>query len=454
MKLFDLQLHSRAVGAIAVACLAIAPEARAQRLSRAEAVALAVAANPVVKGSLEQVNVLEGQITEARADALPDVSWSTRAVRSRDPGLLNSPNFDSFPLEFRDALKPIPGNLYDTAVEFRQTLFSFKLGKALDAARLARSAGQEDVRRTRQTTAIDAIRSYNLLLFGLEQLRVATSTVRQKESHLESARNRRAAGVATDLEVLRAEVDLENQRAELLRAETQVTTARATLNTVMVRPTDAPLEPSDTLTIVPFSVAYEEAVREALASRPEIQALKLTEETRDRLIGVAQADFRPTSDFNGSYGFSVREPDNLFRFAFSRWSAAINVKVPIFDGYRTAGRVAQARAERNKVAQQRAALENQIRLEVQSAWDALTLAERTLKAADLNVSQARRAFEMTEANYRLGAALPLDVVDAQQALIQAENIRNQSLYTHENARAMLRYVMGRDPLDDRAAGGR
>ena len=54
---------------------------------------------------------------------------------------------------------------------------------------------------------------------------------------------------------------------------------------------------------------------------------------------------------------------------------------------------------------------------------------------------------MTEANYKLGAATQLDVVDAQQSLRQAENIRNLALYTHANARATLRFVMGRDPLE-------
>jgi outer membrane protein TolC len=108
--------------------------------------------------------------------------------------------------------------------------------------------------------------------------------------------------------------------------------------------------------------------------------------------------------------------------------------------------VAQARAQRNTVTQQIAALENQVRLDVQSAFDALALASRTIQAADLNVAQARRAAEMTEANYRLGAATQLDVIDAQQALRQAENIRNQALYTHANARASLKFVMGRDPL--------
>ena len=184
--------------------------ASAQSLSRAEAVAQALAANPQVKLSLEQVALLEGRITEAKADALPDITWNTVAMRSRDPGLLNSPNFDAFPPEFRDVLSPLPANAFSTSADLRQTLFSFKLGKALEAARIARGAGEHDVQRVRQMTALDTIRAYNQLLFAIEQLRVIQTNVQSKQSHLEYARNRRAAGAATELEVLRAEVDLEN----------------------------------------------------------------------------------------------------------------------------------------------------------------------------------------------------------------------------------------------------
>src|SRR5947199_940000 len=122
---------------ILVFLVQLSSAARAQQLSRAEAVAQALAGNPMVKQSEEQVALLEGKITEARADALPDVSWNTTAMRSRDPGLLNSPNFDNFPPEFRTALSPLPANAFATTTDLRQTLFSFKLGKALEAARLA-----------------------------------------------------------------------------------------------------------------------------------------------------------------------------------------------------------------------------------------------------------------------------------------------------------------------------
>jgi HAE1 family hydrophobic/amphiphilic exporter-1 len=430
-----------------IGLLSFTGTASAQALSRADAVAQALAANPNVKLSLEQVALLEGRILEERAAALPDVRWITLGTRFRDPSLLNSPGFDDFPPEFRDALAPIPANAFSTAADVRQTIFSFKLGKALEAARVARTGGEQDVQRARQLTALEAVRAYNQLLFAVEQLRVIQTNVQSKQTHVDYARNRRAAGVATELEVLRAEVDLENARAESLRAENEVAAARATLNTVMLRPTSAPVAPTDTLAVVPFEVDFESAAKEALAARPELQVLRTTERVRTLLIDVAAADSKPTFDFNGAYGFAVRRPKNFFDPDFSQWRASINVTVPLFDGWRTAGRVAQARADRNSVTQEIAALENRVRLEVQSAFDALALANRTIQAAELNVAQARRASEMTEANYKLGAATQLDVVDAQQLLRDAENIRNQSLFIHANARATLRFVMGRDPLE-------
>ncbi len=441
--------HAHLLALVTTTALLCAPSAAsADPLSRAQAVARAIAANPDVKLAVEQLALFEGRITEARADALPDLSWSTHVLRSRDPGLLNSPNFDQFPPEFRTALRPIPGNAFDTYASVQQTLFSFKLGGALAAAKLARTVGDEEVRRARQGTVLQTIQAYNQLLFAIEQLRVARSTIDQKQAHVESVRNRRSAGVATELEVLRAEVDLENQRAELLRGDMQVTAARALLNTLMLRPTDEPIEPTDTLTATPAATSFDMAVSEALTARPELRSLKLEVQIRDKLLDVTRADMKPKVDFNGAYGFAVREPTNLFHLDFARWSASVGVTVPLFDGHRTSGRVAQGLAERNMVTERIASLENQVRLDVQSAWDSLQLAARTLAAADLNIGQARRAADMTEANYRLGAATPLDVLDAQQALILAENIRNQALLIQANSRASLSFVMGRDPLTD------
>ena len=430
-------------------CLA-ATAARAEPLTRAQAVARALAVNPEVQRSIQEVARYEGRAREATADALPEVTTYANALRYRDPALLNSSSFDAFPSELRQSLRPVGANLFDASAQLRQTLWSFKLGGAIRAARLSTTLGQEQLRVSRQAVALDAVRAYNEFLLARERVRVEENSVRQKEEHVAMARNRRAAGVATDLDVLRSQVDLENTRTQLLRLRGQSGLALARLNAVMLRPIDAPVEPLDSLAYEPFEVSLEEVIREASLNRPELRGAVVSERIYGELVGVARGETLPRLDLNVAWGWSVRQPTNFLQRDFAKWNAAVSLTWPVFDGRRSSGRVAQARAEHGKAAQDRIALENQIRLEAKEAVDRLTVAGSVLASADLNVAQAQKALDMTQANYRAGAATTLDVLDAQSSLTLAESLRITALYEHANARATVRYVMARDPLDGTA----
>jgi outer membrane protein TolC len=438
---------------VALLCLVLLPSpGNAEPLSRAQAVARALEANPDVKKAGENLNKLHGYVTEARADALPEIKILGQWTRFRDPSLLNSPSFDNFPPEFIDQLKPVPATLWDGYATLKQTLFNFKVGKALRAASLATESGNEEIRRVQQAVALLAIQAYNEHVLSLERVRVAGYAVRQKEKQLETTRNRRASGVATDLDVLRFEVDLENARAQLLAQQGAAELARGRLNAVLVRPIGAPIEPTDRLEYVEVSISPEQAVAAAWSHRPEVKQVDLEERIRGFFVGIAKADMRPSLDFNGAFGWSTRKTENFFDRGFERWSANFVLTIPVFDGLRTAGKVAQAQADKNKVTQDRIALENQIRLEARDAVDRLTLAKKMLGAAELNLRQAQKALEMIQANYQFGAATLLDVIDAQAAQTLADSNRIQALFAHANARAMLRFVMAQDPLDAADAG--
>src|SRR5262249_30050404 len=253
-----------------------------------------------------------GLVTEARADALPELTVLGTAIRYRDPSLLNSSSFDTFPLELRESLKPVATGLHEGTAQLRQTLFSFKLGKAIRVPHLGVSFGEEEVRRARQAIVLQAVMAYNGYLLSREQVAVADKAVRQKEKHLEMARHRREAGVATDLDVLRSLVDLENQRTQLLRIRGQSHPARGQLNAVIVRPIGAPVEPTDSLDYVPFEIPLDEVVGEAWSNRPEAREATLTERIREELIGIAAADAKPKLELDALLGYSVREAKNFF----------------------------------------------------------------------------------------------------------------------------------------------
>jgi len=440
----------RAVHVALLAALPVAATlpASAEPLSRAEAVARALERNPAILRSLADRDGLRGRAKQARADALPEVNVYGTFLRYQDPSFLNSPNIDQLPPELLGAFKPLASNLWDGYASVRQTLWSFSLGKAIRAAGYAEHLGEENVRTARQDVALQAIFAYNAFLLALEQVKVAETVVHQKETQLEMSRNRRGAGVATDLEVLRFEVDLANARTTLLRLRGAADLSRGDLNAVMVEPTDRPVEPTDTLEFQEALADQQQVVREAIAGRPEVQAVTWNEKIYDEAIGIYKADMQPRLDLYGAFGWSVRKTEHFFEPDYEKWSLSITLKVPVFDGWRTAGKVAQARADRARVGQDRVALQTQIDLQAKQAVDRLRVAASVFHATELNVTQARKALEMIEANYRLGAATTLDVLDAQAALTQAEFSRIEALAAHANARAGLRYVMGQDPLAD------
>ena len=250
---------------------------------------------------------LRGRAKQARADALPEISVYGNFLRYQDPGFFNSPNIEEFPPEILQAFRPIASNLWDGYGSVRQTLWSFSLGKAIRAARYAEHLGDENVRTVRQNVALRAIFAYNAFLLSRDQVRVGETVVQQKEKQLEMARHRRGAGVATDLEVLRFEVDLANARTTLLRLQGASDLTRGDLNAVMVQPTDTPVEPSDALEFADVPADQPSVVREATANRPELEAIAWNEKIYDEAIGIYKADMQPRLDLNGAYGWSVRE---------------------------------------------------------------------------------------------------------------------------------------------------
>lgn len=441
-----MKVNRFVLGNALFACMA-ANAAHAEPLTRAQAVARALEVNPQVQKAVHDLALYKGGVTEAMADALPEINVMANGLRYRDPSLLNSSSFDAFPPELRDSLRPVGANLFDGAASIKQTVYSFKLGGAIRAARLATTLSHELLRGSRQAVALEAVRAYNEFLLAREKVQVAEDSVAQKQKHLEMARNRRAAGVATDLEVLRSQVDLENTRSILLRQRGGADLARGRLNAVMVEPIDAAIEPVDSLTYEPMEVALEEVIREAEANRPEVQSAVLNERIQGELVSVARGERLPSLDLEAAWGWSVRQPTNFLQRDYAKWSAALTLSVPVFDGRRSAGRVAQARAEQGKAAQDRIALENHIHLEAKESVDRLNVAKSVLESAELNVTQAQQALDMTQANYRAGASTTLDVLDAQSALTLARSLRAEALYEHANARAAVRYVMARDPLE-------
>jgi outer membrane protein len=420
-----------------------------QPISLAEAVRIATERHEDVAKARAATDGLKGKIREVRAQALPDISIVSNANRLRDPGLLNSSSLDKFPEELRNALSPIPSNLFDYSISVKQPLYTQgKVGTALRLASVEMEGSVSEVDRAQQDVALSTVKAYFGLLWAERYRDLVAETQSQKKAHAEMARVRYQNGVATEVDALRSEVAVANGAPDLTRAENAIRQSRALLNYYLGRPLDSATKLSGDFEQKDWGQTnISDMEQEALRRRPEIQRLRIAERSAATQLELAKAESRMRADFSGQYGVASRLLSNLGSSKFIRWSMGVNFTLPVFDGFKRSGLITQAVANQRAARLEREKQEQQIRLSIQQGFDDLKAAAETLDAARANVGQAEKVLQMTQSNYKYGAATTLDVMDAQTAVSSARSNVLRGLYDFSLARANLRWAMGSTPWE-------
>jgi outer membrane protein TolC len=290
--------------------------------------------------------------------------------------------------------------------------------------------------------------AFHNLLLAEANSDVIRETHAQRQKHLELARIRYENGVATEVDVLRSEVNVANIEPEIIRADNRVRLARSELNNLIVVDLETPTEIVGDLEYLPWDAGSLEAIQEqTLVQRPSIKTMQNQLQQARLTLALAQAENKLSVDLEGQVGYAVREPQNFFNNDFSKWSITFNFNLPLFDSGRKSGLVMQARARVRAAEYRLEKYENDVRLEVKQAYDDMQSSEKAIHAARLSVSQAEKVLEMMEANYQYGAATTLDVMDSQTTLAAARNEEIGAIYEYEMAKARLRLASGSPILE-------
>jgi outer membrane protein len=117
---------------------------------------------------------------------------------------------------------------------------------------------------------------------------------------------------------------------------------------------------------------------------------------------------------------------------------------PIFDGFLTKGRVAEAVALRKKASDALAETTRIVELQVRTAWSNLRTARAVLDAQANNVAKGERALELAQIRYNEGDGTQIDVLNAQTALTEAHGSFVDALHNYSVARASLLRATGSD----------
>jgi HAE1 family hydrophobic/amphiphilic exporter-1 len=420
-----------------------------EMLTLTTAVEYALDANPEVLKAREQIKEFDELIRQARSEALPRVDAVVGVNQTRDPGLRNSPFFSriieggEIPPE---ALAAFKFNNFIWQFDVQQPIYTFgRVSNALRAAHDEVDGVHLDVREVENRLARDVARACYGYLLAKQRLVVLRSEQAARERQLEHVQARFDLEDATRLDLLQAQVTLNNLRPEILAAENDLQIAVAVVNDALGRPVDAPFDITLPL-VLPESFPEIDAPRDLMAladeNRPELLRFQIDRKVLDSRVGITRSNVLPEINATFSFGINTFNFDNLRDWSLHTWTAGVRLNWTLFDGLKTNAEIEALRSQVSQNLFEEGSFRSELAMELERTTGTWTRALEAVEVARFAVEQAQEAQRVAEESFQYGAATTLDLLEAARALREAEFSLAQAAHEALVALAEIKYLLG------------
>jgi TolC family type I secretion outer membrane protein len=427
---------------LSLACVAVCIASGisfAQQMTLQECVEIALRTHPQIRLALSQREASVARLRQAQAQWRPELNL-TGTQRQQGPTVsftvpLPPPN----PPREISVVRPSTQLLN---LELRQSIYDGgRFTANIRSARYFVDASDALLQATRAQLTLRVTEAYADVLAAQALEEVARQSVERVQVVLKTAKARLEAGVAPRFDVLRAEAELAAAQEQLLTAQNAVALAKAALNQLLGRPTNAPIEVAplpEPITPSSEALQTETFLTQALAHRPELRSAEAQIQAAQERVNFAKADKNPLLFLSSNY---QRQTETGFSRDYA-WSVNLIVQFPIFDSGRRESVLQEQEALLQQALAQREQLQRQIALEVEQAVRNYQVALQRLNTARAALASAEEAFRLARVRYEAGVGTQVEVLDAQVALTQARANEVRALYDAHKAFARLVYATG------------
>jgi len=421
------------------------PPDRPAKLTVEEAVAEALTRNRTVIQSRLAAAIGGTFEREARAGLLPALGARGSYTRVDDPPRALAP-------ELGQSFTVGPREVFGIRFDLNFPIYGF--GRHLNRYRAAvlerrrteadRDTAEADIAAAVTAAAFD-------LLEGIRAVSVAQSNEAALERTVEDSRALLEAGTVTRAALLEAEVEYDRARRQRERLESAIRILRMTLNQILGRPADAPLEIVDAPVRRPPVWDEEALADEAWTLRPELRAARLDLAAKERSLRAAIGAELPELRGNVSW-----ESDNSpFTNPSDRTTFLLSLDIPIFTGGARSARIQRARHEVEVSRLQLRDLETGIRTELARAYREVVESYADIAVAERSIERSEEALRIQREKFQNGRATSREVLESTATLTDARFSAVTSVYDYNIALRNLHRARGADPrtspFDDVAA---
>ena len=327
----------------------------------------------------------------------------------------------------------------DARISMSENLFDWHAIQNERASAAGVKAAGYSFSAARETVTLAVAASYLLVVSAESQVDAANAELKTAEALYQLAQDRENAGLSPNIDTLRARVELQVRRQNLIEANNNLAKQRITLLRVLGLPVHQQFRLVSRVPYRPLpSLAEEEALKQALATRPDYLAAEQQVKSAELMRQSAMAERYPTIGISGDYGAIGTHPSN----AFSTWTVNAGMKIPIFEGGKIEADIKQAESVLKQRRAQRDDLRGRIEQDVANAFLDVNAATEQVEVAKVTLDYAQQTLTQSQDRFSAGVTNNIEVVQAQEAMATANEQYISSLYAHNIAKVLLARAIG------------
>lgn len=411
------------------------------KLTVEQAVETGLQNSKALHASSMRVVSANAKLSEVNAAKLPSVklSASYRRLSEVDPFSIATP-FGTFDIA------PSILNNYSTSVSVMQPLFTgFRLSGSANLAEQSANVTSEEYNKDKADLIYNIKNAYWNLFKATQMKKVTDDNVDQIKAHVNDAKNLLKAGLITQNDVLKIEVQLSDAMYRQVDATNNVKLATIMLNSIMSIPLNTEIEIASGTELLPKSYGDLNSLIDAASERrPELKAADYRVKASEAGVTIAKANWYPQISLFGNYYYSrpnqrIMPTKDQFD---GTWDAGISLSMNVWDWLTTSHQTEQAEATLAQSIDMMGVIKDNITLEVTQNYLSVSQAKQKIEIAKLTVEQAEENMRVTSDKFRQGLALSSDAIDAEVALLMARTNYTNSIVDYELAKAKLEKSIG------------
>jgi len=386
-----------------------------RNLSLEEAIQLSLANSKPLRAAQARVDQAAANTTISKQNQLPDFKISGSYLRVTQPNITMAKSGNggtpSQPIEVNQAAYGI--------ANFSLPVYSgLKIQYGIRSSEFLEKAAILDVVQDRDAVILNTVEAFSNLYKARANLRVIRENLAQSKSRDADFANLEKNGLLARNDKLKALLQTANIELTLADVENNLKVATVNMNIMLGLPEQTPLVPDSSSLVTPGPVSsLQEYEQLALQNRKDMQAIAYRKKASQVGIQSAKSDYYPSLALTSGY-IAVDVPN--FLTITNAITFGVGLSYNVSSLWKTSAHVTQAKAKLAEVQANEEELYDEVRREVNQAYEALMTANKKIEVTQASIEQGQENYKIVKNKYDNSLLTVTDLLDANALMLQSQ----------------------------------